>query len=72
MSSCLNEHEAEAVVPVDRVRRVFYGTLRLSDSHLDFCLHPSFIVSLYFFSDVLRLCCSRSKVSCMLQVYSTR
>jgi len=26
VSSCLNEHEAEAVVPVNRVRRVFYGT----------------------------------------------
>lgn len=25
VSSCLNEHEAEVVVPVDRVRRVFYG-----------------------------------------------
>lgn len=25
VSSCLNEHETEAVVPVDRVRRVFYG-----------------------------------------------
>jgi len=58
VSSCLNEHEAEAVIPVDRVRRVFYGiaSFRFAIPVSVLALLPPSPFSLPVFSDALRLC----------------
>lgn len=44
VSSCLNENDDEAVVPVNRVRRVFYGIFYIYLSLFDFWTHRFFFL----------------------------